>query len=103
MDLGPLGELVAFDHALESRLVDEVVVDALALPEAHGAGGVGNREDETALFSQKPLAQRGLARTRGRRDDHQEAGLLACLAHEDPSSSRSVSRCATVSAWIADR
>ena len=47
--LGPLGELVARDHLVEDRAIDEVVVDVVLLAAPRRARGVGHRKLDARL------------------------------------------------------
>src|SRR5690606_29877990 len=88
---------------LEGRLVDEVVVDAVALAGARGARRVRDREHDPRIARHERAADRGLAGAGGGRDDErQPAAPRAARPAHAASSPSPPSRAASVSGWIAE-
>ena len=83
------------DKTLKSRLVDKVIVPAVDLPFARGPRRVRHRKAHIRVFHQT-LANRGLARTAGRRNHKGNT------AHDWPPPSPGERREAIVSGLMAE-
>ena len=73
-DLGVLEKFAAFEHGVELRMVDEVVVDSVHLAWTHGAGGMRDRDANLRLAVDQGLDQAGLAGAGGSGNDVEGAG-----------------------------
>jgi len=62
---GALKEGAVLDHLDELGALDEVIVNAVHLARAHGAGGVGHRDADLFVSVGQGLDQAALARARG--------------------------------------
>ena len=60
MDGRPLHELAVLDHGVETSIVDEVVVDAVALAGARRARRVADGEDRPRMRGNQPARKRRL-------------------------------------------
>src|SRR6185503_6482097 len=100
--VGVLEELAALLHGEESRVVDEVVVDAVLLAFPRRAGGIGDRELECRVVVHHRVDQRRLARPRRRGDDEEHAAhSMFCTCSRICSTSSLSSSAPSVTAWLA--
>src|SRR5262249_49028264 len=70
-----LGELAAPDHVLEPVGRDAVIVAAVDLAGADRGGGVRHAELELRELGEQSAGEGRLARTGGRRNDHQDTAI----------------------------